>query len=325
MAFSHCNSNSPQTHIQVDLSDTTLSKQLIRLTQKIEEENTNHEYYYLRSIEWTKTNKLANALTDISSALDLKPENAVYNFKKAEYLMAKDSVDVQEAKKLLLKAIELEPNFEDAHFNLGKLYLARQEYENALASFDELIQIDLNNSHAYFWKGIAFKENKFKGKAEEMFFKTVEVDNNYYNAYMQLGELFEEKDEKNAIQFYDNALRINPRSDEAIYAKGRIYQKQSKFKDAYAAYSQASIENPGHKFAAFGKAFIDIKFENYESAISTLDKILNLAPDYSNAFTLRGYAFEQSNDRKSAIADYKKALEINPQDSTAQKGLQLLQ
>jgi len=325
MAFSQCTNQTNQSLLLVDTSDTTLTVQLLKLTEKIEEDNLNDEYYYLRSMEWIKINKLSNALVDISSALDLKPENAVYNFKKGEYLMASDSIDVQEAKKSYLKAIQLEPTFEDAHFKLGQLYLARQEYENALASFDQLIEIDINNAHAYFWKGIAYKENKFKGQAEEMFFKAVSVDNNYYNAYMQLGDLFVDKDPKNALQFYDNALRVNAKSDEALYAKGRIYQNQFKFKDAYAAYSQAVLENPGHKFASFGKAYIDIKFENYDNALKTLDNIINMAPDYSNALTLRGYAFEQLNEPKNALADYQKALEINPTDSIAKKGLQLLQ
>lgn len=325
MAFSQCSNRPNHTHLIVDKTDSTLTAQLLKLTERIEADDKNDEYFYLRSIEWIKINQLRNALVDIQSALSLKPENAVYHYKKGEYLMASDSIDVQEAKQSFIKAIELEQSFEDAHFKLGQLYLARQEYENALASFDQLIEIDINNAHAYFWKGIAFKENKFKVKAEEMFFKTVSVDNNYYNAYMQLGELYNEKDPQNALEFYDNALRINPKSDEALYAKGRIYQSQYQFKDAYAAFSQAVLENPGHKFASFGKAYIDIKFENYDKAIKTLDNIINMAPDYSNALTLRGYAFEQSNDPKNAIENYQKALNINPKDSIAQKGLQLLQ
>ena len=162
IAFSQCNNNTSGTYLKVDLKDTTLSEQLIKLTQKITNEPNNDELFYLRSNEWIRTQTLDNALQDINTALSLKQNNAIYNFKKAELLMAKDSVDVQEAKLLYKRAIEIEPSFEDAHFKLGKLYVARQEYENALASFDKLIDIDLNNASAYFWKGLAFKENKFE-------------------------------------------------------------------------------------------------------------------------------------------------------------------
>lgn len=326
IAFTQCNQTGSTNYLQVDLKDTTLSQQIVKLTQKIEEEPSNDEYFYLRSNEWIRANRLNYALQDISTALSLKEDNAVYNFKKAELLMEKDSVDVQEAQKLYQRAIELEPSFEDAHFKLGKLYVARQEYENALASFDKLIEIDLNNARAYFWKGIAYKENKFIDQAEAMFFKTTEMDNTYYDAYMQLGEIYTNKNNRaTAIQFYDNALRIKPNSDEALYAKGRIYQDSKRYKDAYAAYSQAVLINPGHKFASYGKAFVDVRFENYEEALKTLDQIIRLSEDYSNAYTLRGFVYEMQNQKDKAVADYQTAISLNPQDSIAKQSLKLLQ
>ena len=322
--FSSCDSPTTNVALKVDLTDTTLSDQLKKLTEKIKEDPENHEYYYLRSNEWIKQNRLKNALLDISTALEIKNENAVYNFKKAELLMFQDTADANTARKLLEKAVEIEPSFEDAHFTLGKLRLAKQEYEGALSSFDKLIEIDQNNAKAYFWKGIAFKENNFIKKAEEMFFKTIEIDNTYYDGYMQLDEAYEPKDPKIALQFYENALKIKPNSDECMYAMGRIYQNQAKFADAYSFYNQAIQINAGHKFASYAKAYIDTRFENYDKALATLDQIILIAPDYSSAYTLRGYVYEQIKDKALARENYEKALELNPQDSIATKSLNLL-
>jgi len=318
--FSQCNSKSPD-HLEINLNDSTLNEQIIKLSKQIQTEPNNHEYYYLRSNEWLKINNLDYALKDISVALDLSTENAVYNYKKAELLMERDSADAKTAQKLYEKAIKLEPNFEDALLKLGKLYLARQEYENALGVFDKLIAIDMNNARAYFYKGMAFKENNFKERAKEMFLKTVETDNSYYDGYMQLGELYADSDPKLANQFYDNALRIDPESDETLYAKGFLAQKESRFKDAYAYYEQALKFNNGHKFAAYNSAFIDIKFDNFEEAAKTLDGILLLDNEFAEAYTLRAFNHEKQKHFQEAIADYQKALTLNPQDSLAIKGL----
>jgi len=318
--LSQCNSKSAD-HLEINLNDSTLNEQIIRLSKQIHAEPNNHELYYLRSNEWLKINKLDYALKDISVALDLSKENAVYNFKKGELLMERDSADAKTAQKLYEKAIKLEPNFEDALFKLGKLYLARQEYENALATFDKLIAIDMNNARAYFYKGMAYKENNFKERAKEMFLKTVATDNTYYDAYMQLGELYADNDPKIADQFYENALRINPESDETLYAAGFLAQKQGRFKDAYDYYKQALKFNNGHKFAAYNSAFIDIKFENFENAAKTLDNILLLDNEFAAAYTLRAYNHERQNHIKEAIADYQKALTLNPNDSLAIKGI----
>lgn len=320
-----CNSKQVSDPLNISLADTSLSDQVIKLTKKINESPTNHEYFYLRSNEWIKSYNLKNAFSDISTALKLQENNAVYLYKKAELVMAQDSADALSAKELLSKATKIEPEFEDALFLLGKIQLARQEYESALESFDRLIEIDPNNAKAYFWKGIAFKENKFADKAEEMFFKTVETDNTYYDAYMQLGELYTTKDSKVALQFYENALKLKPNSDECMYAMGRIYQNSNQFASAYNLYSQAVDINAGHKFASYGKAFIDVKFENYEKALTTIEQILKLAPDYSSAYTLRGYIYEKSNNTDLALQSYEKALEINAQDSIAALGIKTLQ
>ncbi len=308
----------------INYSDSTLSKQILNLSEKIKKEPKNHEYYYLRANEWTKSNRNEEAMIDISAALILDKENAVYMYKKADLMMAKDSVDIQSAAELLEKAIKTAPNFEDAIFLLGKIKLARQEYESALAKFDELILIDPNNAKAHFYKGLAFKENNFLDKAEEMFFKSKEIDNNYYDAYMQLGIIYEKKDPKLARGFYNNAIRINPDSDEANYALGMINQQQNQYKDAYQFYKQALTLNPGHRFAAYSSAFIDVKFENYEKALSTLDKIILLDPNYTNAMNLRAFTYEKMNDKAMAKSNYKKVLEINPKDSLANIGLKLL-
>lgn len=324
ICFWSCSGNMDQDYLKVNMNDTTLSDQLKKITLKIQEDPSNHEYFYLRSNEWIKENKLENAFKDISTALDLNPKNAVYHYKKAELIMANDSANALEAIALLKEATELESSFEDAHFLLGKLRLARQEYESSLESFDQLVEIDPNNARAYFWKGIAFKENKFMDKAEEMFFKTVQVDNTYYDAYMQLGELYTQKDQKVALQFYENAQRLKPNSDECLYAMGRIYQSQNQYATAYEHYNAAIKNNAGHKFASYASAYIDVMFENYDKALETLDLILKLAPNYSNAITLKGFIYEKIGDASNAKRFYSEALNLNPKDSIAQTGLQAL-
>ena len=64
---------------------------------------------------------------------------------------------------------------------------------------------------------------------------------------------------------------------------------------------------------------------NASSAIKNLDTAANLQPDYGYRFAARGWMKQSIGDIKGAIADYKKALELDPEDVYTQNNLIILE
>jgi len=60
-------------------------------------------------------------------------------------------------------------------------------------------------------------------------------------------------------------------------------------------------------------------------AILDLDKAAILQPDYGYRFAARGWMKQSAGDDKGAIADYKKALELDPDDIYIQNNLIILE
>ena len=58
-----------------------------------------------------------------------------------------------------------------------------------------------------------------------------------------------------------------------------------------------------------------------EKAIEDFAKVVELKPDFAEAFHLRGISYEYSGDMDSAIEDYKKALELKPNFTEAKSHL----
>ncbi len=60
-------------------------------------------------------------------------------------------------------------------------------------------------------------------------------------------------------------------------------------------------------------------------AILDLDKAAELQPDYGYRFAARGWMKQSAGDDNGAIADYKKALELDPDDIYTQNNLIILE
>ncbi|MAO46131.1 MAG: hypothetical protein CL823_03185 [Crocinitomicaceae bacterium] len=62
-----------------------------------------------------------------------------------------------------------------------------------------------------------------------------------------------------------------------------------------------------------------------KEAISDLDRAAELQPDYGYRFAARGWMKQSMGDRTGAIADYKKAIELDPSDIYTQNNLIILE
>ena len=107
------------------------------------------EFYYMREQAELNCRMYQQALNDIETALDLTPGNVLYYLEKGMICYRVKLTD--EGIRTMLKACELAPDFADAHYLLGRLYMqqgnvseARKSLEKAetLGHSDARIQLD---------------------------------------------------------------------------------------------------------------------------------------------------------------------------------------
>lgn len=302
-------------------NDTSYSADIRSISGKINQNPENPELYYRRANAFYFEDNFKQALADIEHALKLDSVNPLYHYNRARYLMAGDTAHSREAEKSYLNAIRLKPDFFDANADLAKLMLARQKYEQAEIYYRSANQIEPSNPLPYFYLGIAAKEMGDTAKAMALFEKTLVYDSRHYNAIMQLGSFYALKGDKKALMFFDRAIAINEFSDEALYAKGLFLQRKNKFKDAVILYESVARINPGHIFCRYNLGLIHAMFENYEQALRYLDETIDLAPEYADAYTLRGTVKEKMKNSTGAYNDFKRAVQLDDNQIRAKEGL----
>ncbi len=302
-------------------NDTTYSPDIRSVSKKINANPTNPELYYNRSNAFYEERNFKQAVLDIDYAIKLDSVNALYFYKKGVYMLDNDTANAREAERSFRKALALDPTFFDAHINLGKLLLAKQRYKEAEENYTQANKLRPGDPMPFFYMGIIAKEMKDTAKAVALFEKTLVNDPRHYDALMQMGNYYAEKEDNKALLFFNKAIEVDEFRDEPLYAKGLFLQKKRLYKDAAALYEQVARMNPAHILCRYNLAYINGLFSNYTRAVSLLDEAIDLAPEYADAYTLRGAMKERLKNSTGAFNDYSKALQLDENQTLAKEGL----
>ena len=185
----------------------------------------------------------------------------------------------------LIKELELDPTKEvEILDKKSLLFLQCHRYEEAVASYDKSLAINLDNDWAWFYRGYA------------------------------LGSL--ERYEE-AVASCDKSLAINPDNDLAWSNRGYALDKLGRYEEAIASCDKSLAINPDNDWAWSNHGYALIKLERYEKAIASYDKSLAINPDNDWAWYYRGYALDKLGRYEEAIVSYDKSLAINPDNGLA--------
>jgi tetratricopeptide (TPR) repeat protein len=142
-------------------------------------------------------------------------------------------------------------------------------YSQAVASFDQALQIEAGNTIAYFWKGLALQAAADSWKA------AAKPDEARRTCTESLGA-------------FDETLRLNPQDLFSLAQKGATLWRLA---DLYAELSE-NTEALAH----------------YEKVIELSDDMLRIAPNHRTAWENKGIALARRGDAESEADDFEKAL-----------------
>ncbi|MGB1031767.1 MAG: tetratricopeptide repeat protein, partial [Flavobacteriales bacterium] len=92
----------------------------------------------------------------------------------------------------------------------------------------------------------------------------------------------------------------------------------SRYSQAEDLYVRILEIDPGNAIAHFNQGFIDLEYrQEYRAASLHFSKSIELYPNYTQAYYNRGLCHESLNEINLALADYEKALEIDPTFTSA--------
>jgi Flp pilus assembly protein TadD len=122
----------------------------------------------------------------------------------------------------------------------------------------------------------------------------------------------EEGQLEEALTYFDEALRINPKNALAAYNRGLAYYEQKEYDHATTAYDQALALDPNFAEAFNGRGVALAYKGKIDRAIADFNEAIRLKPDFAEAVNNRGVAHSTKGDTDRAFADYNEAIRLKP-------------
>ena len=219
----------------------------------------------------------------------------------------------QESMKCYKKTIQIQPKNSAAHSNLGFVFKELGENQKAIKCYEKAIQIHYNNVDAHNNLGILYNKLGKYQSAMKCFEKAIEIQPSFAAAYYNLANTFKELEKyQKAITYYQKAIQILPNFSEAYYNLGNILNKTREYQGAMKCYEKAIQIRPNFIGAHnnLGSLFEDLG--EHHKAIKCYEKVIQIQPDNIAAYNNIGNTLKFIGEHEKAISIYEKAIQLDP-------------
>lgn len=201
-------------------------------------------YFYSRrfqdAMEWT------------NNVLKINKYNAdAYFLKGMIHLSAGDSTLAESS---FQTAVEQNPDFFEAYFQLGSL-LAAKGNPLAIDYYNNAIRIKPEMVEPYYNKGLLSQELGMYNEALQTYSELLKIDPTYKEAHFNMGyvNMFYLKEYNQGSVHFNNAIKVAPDYYQAYYNRGYCYELLGDVNRALIDYENALKIKPDYTLAAEGK------------------------------------------------------------------------
>lgn len=214
-----------------------------------------------------------------------------------------------------------------------------RQYTDSLAWYERAIMFDSRLGDPQYHIGLTYEEMGQWQNALNAYERTIDapafLDLGKSTPYYRIGMIYHRKVHplrlEDALGAYETALKIDDFNTiqelaDVHYRRGEILRWQEADPDEYiSAYEQAVLFNPKHALARIwlGTSYY-IRYKDVKMAESEIQKILEIDPQYIEAYIHLGDIYRQEEQIDEALALYRQALAIDPESEAANKRLRWL-
>lgn len=293
-----------------------LNKELENIIRNISDNSITKEIKKLKKFDYRKLiNNISKHSIKYYQMLEKLLDMSNDEFEKYKVELYKDRGDLktdlylyEDAAKDYKKAIELNPNYEEAKKAL--------EIVNKKISESNLIK----PFETYYDEGVIAYNGKKYEESIEIFTKAIEINPNHVKSYLYRGVsklVLGRIDE--AVKDFNKGIELDPNQAKFYFYRGNSQLASNKIEEAIKDFDKAIELDPNYIKTYLYRGHAKLLLNRNEEAIKDFDKAIELDPNYAQAYYHRGLSKmalkNKNNNSEGIIKDFDKIIELYPNDS----------
>ncbi|MEI8136230.1 MAG: tetratricopeptide repeat protein [Bacteroidota bacterium] len=314
-AYSCKNNPDAQTETDTKTADSLSiqlnSPELKAINAQLIKDANNSELYNTRANIYISLKQLPAAVNDAKRAIKMDSTKANY------YMTLVDAYYTQNNTRLakeLLEIIERKfPDNVEALLKLSELFYLVKQYQKGIDYVNKALKINDRSAKAYYLKGSIYRESGDTGRSISSLETAIEQDNKYENAFIDIAIMYAARKNPIALEYYNNALKVNPSNENTVYARAKLLQDIGKIDEAIIEYKSILTKNKNCEncYYNLGAIYLEMK-KDIKAALENFTNAILLNPNSAQTYFARGYTYSKLKDKESAKADYNMSLKIQP-------------
>jgi protein O-mannosyl-transferase len=182
-------------------------------------------------------------------------------------------------------AINVNPKYEDAYYNRGRLYEGWGNRTEAIADYNKVIELNPKSADAFNNRGWVKFESGDSAGARQDFIRAVTLNPNYAEAFNNKGwEEFVTGDNKAAMADFDSAIKLQPHFTKPYFNRAVIKANTGDFKGAIVEYNNVIAMFPTDSTAYFNRAIMKLNTNDTLSACADMQKAVQFGNNNGQHF-----------------------------------------
>lgn len=308
---------------QDPIEQTTGDPAIDQITAEIQKSPRDPSLYLARSELFYERQAYDQAIADLASVLKLDSTNL-----QAHHLLADVYLDdYQSARALatLQRASVLYPDSINTKLKLSEFQLILKQYEPALQTLADIMRIHPGNPEALFMLGMVYRDQGKTELAIGAFQSAVERNPDMSEAWVILGDLMDRTNNPLAVQYFDNAIRVDPNNVSAWHAKAYFLQNNEQISEALEIYKKIHVLDPQYPEAYLNSAILLMYMDSLDLAMNELDILAKVDPSNPATYFYKGKIYQFQDQKDLAKQSFEQALRLDKDYDQARDAIEELE